>query len=189
MDFSREFWVKDSPLFSTRFGPRRNLFPEHVAATWGFIQGEPSWEWNQSRVSWVMAQRKKWVLEISLEPLHYGAPEILKFLVAWDNTFLFWIRPIWVEYSITWNCKNPSVYIWSAKFFCQVQRASTGWRLWRKRRANCKRTCGSEVRGSLMMALNGDMQMTGLAVKILLFSQFLFLVQILDKSQILLFKT
>lgn len=40
-----------------------------------------------------------------------------------------------------------------------------------------------------MMALNGDMQMTGLAVKILLFSQFLFLVQILDKSQILLFKT
>ena len=40
-----------------------------------------------------------------------------------------------------------------------------------------------------MMALNGDMQTTGLAVKILLVSQFLFLVQILDKSQILLFKT
>lgn len=40
-----------------------------------------------------------------------------------------------------------------------------------------------------MMALNGDMQVIGLAVKILLFSQFLFLVQILDKSQIFLFKT
>lgn len=32
------------------------------------------------------------------------------------------------------------------------------------------------------MALNGDMQMIGWPVKILLFSQFLFLVQILDKS-------
>ena len=40
-----------------------------------------------------------------------------------------------------------------------------------------------------MMALNGDMQVIGLAVKILLFSQFLFFVQILDKSHIFLFKT
>ena len=29
-----------------------------------------------------MAQRKKWVLEISLEPLHRGVPELLKFLHA-----------------------------------------------------------------------------------------------------------
>lgn len=35
-----------------------------------------------------MAQRKKWVLEISLEPLHHGAPELLKFLHARANTFL-----------------------------------------------------------------------------------------------------
>lgn len=69
---------------------------------------------------------KKWVLEKSFESLPHDVPEHLKFLGPGDNIFLFWFRPVWVEYSVTCNGKNPSVYTWVVKFFRQVQRVSTG---------------------------------------------------------------